>query len=608
MNLLDRIVGFEAKESALQGWHFTERLESQRVRVAQSRTALLLVSGGSLVYLIGLWNEVDQSNLLLWVFLCSGFAILRERICAFVEKSLENITVAKLYRNELLLYFSSLASTTSVGSGFWLLAYNSSDRVVLAVTLLCCLYAIGSTANSAMHSRHIVSLIGTNLGQGVLFMLIGRTPADFEVAFVLGGLGFLLVKFCHRIAALYESSMQIRDENREKNEKLEEQKLLIEQALMEARAANEDKNRFLAAASHDLRQPLHAMTLFLGSLRRAVKDDLALELVGKIDETASILNHQFDSLLDLSKFDAGVIEPNISYFHLDSLLKRVVDSVRPSAQQKGLDIELTTQPQVVASDILLLERLIRNLAVNAVQYTSEGTISVSTRLENNGLLIAIADSGLGIDEENQRRIFHDFYQVHNRARTKGRGSGLGLAIVRRIATLLNMRLSVASELGHGSVFTVSIPESVLMFDSKKAATITPVNLAAGNLLDEVNLHGRRILLVDDDKTILDALSRVIRDWGGEALLASSFAEVRKLSENSPGAIDLAILDDMLNETTTGLDIAKYLSRKMPRERIVITTGNTAKDRLAEIRHNGFEVLIKPVDYLILSRTIEEILR
>jgi len=315
-------------------------------------------------------------------------------------------------------------------------------------------------------------------------------------------------------------------------------------------------------------------------------------------------------LLDLSKFDAGVIEPNISYFRLDSLLERVVEGVRPAAQQKGLALNLTTQPLTIASDILLLERLIRNLILNAVQFTQKGAITVSTEFEDGELVISVEDTGYGIDAEDQRKIFQDYYQVHNRARTKGKGSGLGLAIVKRIAALLHMKLSISSELGKGSIFKVAIPDNELEADNDKHETrpsASENNEINEQLLREVNLDGAHILIVDDDETILDALSRLIRDWGGNPVTASTFAEVKELTENPHNSIELAILDDMLNENTTGLDIAKYLTEKFDSKRIVLTTGNTAKERLMEIRSNGFMVLTKPVDPLILSRTIGDIL-
>ncbi|GJM04562.1 MAG: hypothetical protein DHS20C09_05530 [marine bacterium B5-7] len=385
---------------------------------------------------------------------------------------------------------------------------------------------------------------------------------------------------------------------------LESQKLVIEEALAAAKAANNDKNRFLAAASHDLRQPLHAMTLFLGSLRRAVKGDLETELVGKVDETASILSEQFDSLLDLSKFDAGVIEPNLSCCRLDTLLEKVVSGARPTAQQKDLDLILDIDPITVRTDLLLLERLIRNLVVNAIQFTSCGSITLEAGIRNGVAQIRIVDTGQGIHEEDQQRIFQDYFQVHNKARTKSKGSGLGLAIVQRIASLLGIQLSIESSIGKGSTFSLELPG-----DAVKPSNSVAVESEAKNtrLIREGAMLGQglNILIVDDEQVILDAVSGVLRDWGANPIVASSFEELKKLLI-SQGRIDAFILDDMLNEQTTGLLIAKYLRERDKTCRILITTGNTDKSRLRTIRDSGFEVLTKPVADQRLFDTINRL--
>ena len=608
MKILDYIVGFPSRADALTGWRFEERVESQRLRVAQSRTAFLIVSIGGTIYVFGLWDEVSHFNLLAWVGICVAITAIRDRVCKWVNSTLGDITVAGIYRNELWLYFTSLANTTAVGAGYWLVAYGSSERTILIVTLLSCLYAVGTTVNSAMHSRHIRELLATNLGQGVVFMLIARDPPEIEVAFAISALAYLLVKFCNRISRQFMESIRIRDENRAKNLQLEQQKQVIEESLRAAKMANDDKNRFLAAASHDLRQPLHAMTLFLGSLRKTVKDDLSLELVGKIHQTTSLLHEQFDSLLDLSKFDAGVVEPNMAPCRISLLLKKLVDDVAAQAESKGLAIELETEDAVISTDALLIERLLRNLLNNAIQFTEEGSILVRLVQKDDKLVIEVTDSGIGIAEEDQGRIFQDYYQVSNKARTKGKGSGLGLAIVNRIAKLLDLKLAVSSEQGSGSTFSVCIPNSVddqnanMQQQEQESALFESETNEVQRL---IQLNSEMILVVDDDVSVLDALSGLIRDCGGLPTTASNLEDVKRLQKDGEH-FDAAILDDMLHEEHSGLDIAVLLSGTMNPNRILITTGNTDTRRLDKIRHEGFEVLTKPVDYLRLQQVIDEL--
>lgn len=606
MTLLDSIAGFSRDVQTLDRIFFSERLESQRVRVSQSHLSLYLVVVVGIIYIAALWNQVPPQNVMAWIGLCILTAFLRMAICRRIEKSLVTPSVATLYRNEVGFYFTSTASTAAMGTGYWFVCLGASDRVVFTVTLLTCVYAIGSTVNSAMHARNIPSLLISNLGQGIVFLLFFRDPPNIETAFALTALVILLIQFCRRISALFTESFHIRDENMEKNLLLEQQKLVIEKALQDARNANDDKNRFMAAASHDLRQPLHAITLFLGSLRHLVTTERAIGLVEKIDEATSILHEQFNSLLDLSKFDAGVVEPNLERSRMDDVLSHVMSNALPLAQHKGIALQCDAAPWELVTDFLLLERLIQNIVINAIKFTDQGGVHIQVEADDRRLLLRVADTGCGIDEHEQSRIFMDYYQVHNRARTKGKGSGLGLAIVKRIAALLGYELELRSEPGRGSTFTVVIPrhaapQSATAESSRQQRELVLPGFAqqpAGRVLD--NLH---VLIVDDDPQILEAMSGLVLDWGGDVTTASGFSSVRSALDRR-GVPAVALLDDMLNEHTSGLDIARFLREWMPAASILIVTGNTVDERIAELRGAGFEVLIKPVDrHLLLAQLL-----
>lgn len=597
MTLLDSIAGFSHNAQTLDRIFYSERLESQRVRVSQSHLSLYLVVVVGVIYIAALWNQVPPQNVIAWIGLCILTAFLRMAVCKRIEKSLDNLTIATLYRNEVWFYFTSTASTAAMGTGYWFVCLGASDRVVFTVTLLTCVYAIGSTVNSAMHARNIPSLLISNLGQGIVFLLFFRDPPNIETAFALTALVILLIQFCRRISALFTESFHIRDENMEKNLLLEQQKLVVENALQEARNANDDKNRFMAAASHDLRQPLHAITLFLGSLRHLVTTERAISLVQKIDEATSILHEQFNSLLDLSKFDAGVVEPNLERGSLDVVLEHVYSNMLPLAQQKDIQLICSPVPWEVVTDFLLLERLIQNIVINGIKFTDQGEVRIGVEVDDEMILLSITDTGCGIDQEEQSKIFMDYYQVHNRARTKGKGSGLGLAIVKRIAALLGYDLSLHSVPGQGSTFTVAIPR----LQSARSAGMETGQQPRDSMLPGMAsspvgevLEGLHVLIVDDDPQILDALAGLVQDWGGKVTAASSFEAVRRAMETQ-GIPEFAILDDMLNEHTSGLDIAVYLRQWMPQSSIMIVTGNTVDERIAVLHGAGFDVLIKPVD-------------
>ncbi|MEX2335491.1 MAG: hybrid sensor histidine kinase/response regulator, partial [Pseudohongiella sp.] len=471
---------------------------------------------------------------------------------------------------------------------------------VFAVTLLSLIYAIGTTINSSIHYRGFPLLLLTNLGQGIAFLSIFRSPADIEISAAMLAIMILLMQFGRRNAEVFAESIRIRDENREQNVKLEKDKLIIEKALNVARKANEEKNRFMAAASHDLRQPLHAMTLFLGSLRHMGGDERTRELIDKIDETSSLLHEQFNSLLDLSKFDAGVITADHTEFRLDALLKNIVDGVMPEAQSKNIDLHLYISPVTVHSDMLLLERMFRNLIINAVRYTDKGSVVVQARLQRAGLNISVIDTGIGIAPDDQQRIFHDYYQVSNRARSKGKGSGLGLAIVKRIAALLEMKLTLKSEPGVGSTFSVHVPGRAVVNGGDES-------LQSRSDQPEGDLEGVRTLVVDDDPAILDAVTGLLRTWGCHVVSAASPEQLERLMA-SDHEFELVLLDDMLHDEVTGLDIARDLLQYLPRQRILLATGNVSSARLAEIREAGFNVLVKPVDYYVLRQALQDAMK
>lgn len=601
MTQLDRIAGFSRYEQELEPQLLSTTLESQRVRVYQSHKALWLVSACSLVYVAGLWSEAPTVRLLVWFALIVLLALARVWICRYVERSIASATVPILYRNEMLLFFSSLFSTVVVGSGYWWIGLDSGDRVVFAVTLLSLIYAIGTTINSSIHYRGFPLMLVFNLGQGVVFLSFFRSPADLEVSAAMLAIMILLAQFGKRNAAVFQESIRIRDENREHNVKLEKDKLIIEKALNVARKANEEKNRFMAAASHDLRQPLHAMTLFLGSLRHMAGDERTRELIDKIDETSSLLHEQFNSLLDLSKFDAGVVTAEEAEFRLDVLLKNIVDSVGPEAQQKKLAMHLYSPAITVRSDMLLLERMLRNLIVNAVRYTDNGSVSVQARRQRSGLVISIIDTGIGIAPEDQQKIFRDYYQISNKARNKGKGSGLGLAIVKRIAALLDMKISLKSAPGSGSTFSVFVPARALL-------DVSDVGISEQSGLEEnlAALEGVHILVVDDDPVNLDAMTGLLRTWGCHAVGASSPEQVERLLTHD-NSFDLALMDDMLHDEVSGFDIARDLAKSMSPRRIIMVTGNVSAPRLREIREAGFELLIKPIDYYVLRQALLEAL-
>jgi len=277
--------------------------------------------------------------------------------------------------------------------------------------------------------------------------------------------------------------------------------------------ANISKSQFLAAASHDLRQPLNSLRLFTSTLELQTRDTQHRALASQIDESVETLEELFNGLLDISKLDAGILPVNHQPTDLSPVLKRISDDFQPLAASKGLEFRTSFDSHVAVTDPLLLERLLRNLLNNAIRYTTNGSVSLSTTVIDDCVEIAIADTGLGIRLEDQSRIFEEFVQLDNPSRDKDQGIGLGLSIVKRVADLLDIPVSVVSALGVGSTFSLRLKLSTVSVDD---ALSVKASAEA-----EVCVNAIHVLIIDDDERTCSALEGLLQAWGCRVTTATS---------------------------------------------------------------------------------------
>jgi len=356
-----------------------------------------------------------------------------------------------------------------------------------------------------------------------------------------------------------------------------------------AEQASLDKSRFLAAASHDLRQPVHALGMFVGALRREPVGEVAQQLIEHIDGSVSAMDELFTSLLDISRLDAGVIESTPLVFAIEPLLTRVGRDLGEEAHKKNLRFSLRTSPALVRCDPVLLERVLRNLVSNAVRYTDIGGIVLAARQRGAQLSIEVWDSGRGIPPQHQENVFQEFFQVDNPERDRGKGLGLGLAIVRRLTALLGCSLLLRSVPGRGSVFKVRVPcaspvAAPLAMDTRVAPApgIAPSRRGC-------------IVVVDDEVAVRVAMHSLLSSWGHQVIVGASAADI--VADGAADAIrpDLIISDYRLRGTDTGVDVITALrahfAAPVP---AMLVTGDTAPDRLREAQASGFLLLHKPV--------------
>lgn len=354
----------------------------------------------------------------------------------------------------------------------------------------------------------------------------------------------------------------------------------------EAERANIAKSRFFAAASHDLRQPMHALALFVGALKEHARYLEMKPLIDHIDASVSAMETLFNSLLDISRLDAGVLEVHKEHFPASRLFDRVRQQYAEVAREKGLRFIVRPCHLTLYSDPVLMERILLNLVSNAIRYTHDGGILVAGRKRGKNLLIQVYDTGLGIPESSKEAIFQEFVQLNNPARDRKKGLGLGLAIVARLARLLGQRIQVQSVAGRGSVFSVYVP----LGSSQNIRHALPQPIAPNLKLD-----GKLVVLIDDEEAILRAMEELFDTWKIDLITARNVEEavdwLRSIDRNP----DLLMSDFRLPDNINGIEIIHYLrmcfGADLP---ALILTGDTAPETLQRITEAGLSVLHKPI--------------
>ncbi|MFL5255271.1 MAG: sensor histidine kinase [Rhodopila sp.] len=289
------------------------------------------------------------------------------------------------------------------------------------------------------------------------------------------------------------------------SERHEAEKALLA-AKAEAEQANLGKTRFLAAAMHDLCQPLNAARLFLGALADELESERHRDLLGRIDSALDTVDELLGTLLDISKLDPGVWPVTLGNVAIGPMLSRLAEEYRPQAHGAGLDLRVVPCGAIVHTDQHLFERVLRNLISNAIRYTAEGRILVGWRRRGNHLIVQVWDTGVGIPTQMRRQIFEEFQRLGYAPRREGKGLGLGLAIVDRIARMLDLGIEVTSTVGRGSCFSVMVPIA--------AATDDPAWVPVETIrIEPPGLKGRTIVVVDNDEFAIDAMRAVLNGWG-----------------------------------------------------------------------------------------------
>jgi signal transduction histidine kinase/CheY-like chemotaxis protein len=517
----------------------------------------------------------------MWVGLMSGCLSFHLVLCELYARA----KPAEADWRPWLLWFTFACGIEGATWCFGAIALTSGDSLEQELIVLLVSSAIASGA---------VSVFGTYLpayavfffpaiGPHLVFAIVFPYPLHFLLAALI--LAYLIAMS----AIAWSTNRQLVESLRLRFENLD----LLEQVRIEkerAEEANVSKSRFLAAASHDLRQPLHALSLFVGALQSREMDEEAHDLADNIAASVGAMDMLFSSLLDISKLDAGVIEVRPRPFRLAPLLERICRDVRGEADEKGLTLDLHVGKTVrIRSDPVLAERILRNIISNAVRYTEKGRVLVVCRKTqtSSGKLLRIEtwDTGPGIVASEQTRIFQEFYQLGNPERDRAKGLGLGLAIVQRMTALLGAPLSLKSRPGRGSVFKVAFP---LVVDADEFGQ-EPLATERGSLRKGL------ILVVDDEVAIQEGMRHLLTNWGHEVIAAGSGAEMLERVATRADRPDLIICDYRLRSNENGIAVIRRLQMEYNEDiPAMLVTGDTAPDRLSEAQASGLLLLHKPV--------------
>ena len=483
-----------------------------------------------------------------------------------------------------------------VGPAWFILHHPSADTLLTAILLA----VTGLSAPLIAASRPGIYLSLLPALVPVMTALTLRHPGSLSpgTPWLLAALALAFLLVLLRLTLDQNDSIATRLEVSLRNEDLVQQ--LRSQIDVVARA-NQEKTRFLASAAHDLRQPLHALGMFCAALEQRLHDSSEKPLVRNMMSAIEALESSFGAMLDISKFDAGLVEKSPRTFPIRDIFRRLYQQFGGDAEARNLALRFRATRRIVRSDPLLLERILANLVQNALRYTREGGVLVAARRHCNGIALEIWDTGVGIPKDQQEMIFREFYQIDNPERDRGRGLGMGLAIVQRLCTLLEHPLEIHSTPGRGSVFRLIVPVG-----EANAIDATP---SEADTLPPRKLGTVTVMLIDDERAIREATRELLRPLHVDVLVAATIAEAVEVAKAAPERIDLIMSDWRLRGQENGIAAVRAVrSVAGDTTPAVLITGDTSPELLKLAHESGLVILHKPLQPRHVVRLVKHLRR
>ncbi len=552
----------------------------------------VLVAGATLcavIMTLFLWRHLPQSTLLFWLAAVGISTLLRVWVISVFLKADQKTRLQPIWGP----FFWLGTLTAGMIWGAWPLIFYqlySTEYLLLISTIFAGMVAVSAGSGSVYLPSFLSFSVPLILPLAIIHILSGND------SLVLTGLlliMFLVVNFF--LAA--KGNRQLRElirsqfENDQLMERLAAEKQIAERAVIA-------KSRFLAAASHDLRQPLHAMGLFLSALRQRESTPKKLEIIDDMGKSADALNGLFNSLLDVSRLDAEIIEFDPTHITARAMFDQLRAQFMQQTEEKGIQLYVEPELHIFYSDTILLERVLRNLISNSVQYTSRGSITLRCQDHISGSkVVTLQDTGIGIPVEAADDVFSEYYQLNNPARDRRKGLGLGLAIVRRLCELMDMPLEMESVEGKGTLFRLIVPGG----DPAQIPSIIQDQPA-------MRATGRRVMVIDDEVQVLQSTRHMLEGWGCEVMLAESARDALKMIALTDEIPELIMSDYRLGGQHKGVDAIEAIRESVEFDvPAVIITGDNSPARLKEVKATGLQLLHKPVSPEELYRVMHELL-
>lgn len=573
-----------------------QHLKQLRLESLASHAAKLPVFVSAAACFVGftVWDRAPQALVLAWIAAVVGILLARR----WFSRNYADLDITPDTALRVMLVLSAFNGLLQGGGVALFFPGLSLEQQALVTMIMVCISAGAVSANAA-YSLSFYAWAVPMFGALAIAWASAGDVGQTWIALLLVLFPLAQALFVRDNEQVLRESFEIRYDNLALISELELQRAAVAVERDRAEEANRAKSRFLASASHDLRQPLHTLSLYSAALSARRTDERTQEVAREIGAAIHSLATLLDALLDISKLDAGAVRAEPARLALHALLDRVGAEFRPVAEAKALALETELAPVFVETDAVLLERIVRNLVDNAIKYTSRGSVRLRLVEEANRAVLTVSDTGSGIPASEHERIFEEFFQLSNPERDRSKGIGLGLAIVRRLADLLWIDVSLESQPGEGTTFRLSLPAVERALGAPESAK------RAGRDRTHVSA-GTRVLVVDDEGSVRRGMQTLLESWGFQVTLAAGLEHA--LESLRSHALDLVIADYRLRGSETGANLIRRAREIRPGIPALLITGDTTRELSEQADELGIALLRKPVEESALQHAIATALK